>query len=118
VSKPADLDGGVWEGEKVGPFFGAASWTLVPGPGYTCGMSHAIPAIYDAGVFRPLEPVDWPEGTRAEVIPLSPTASSGPPAAATLATWPPEYFERTAGALADENFERPPQGELPQREDW
>ena len=26
--------------------------------------------------------------------------------------WPPGYFERTAGALAGEEFERPPQGEF------
>jgi hypothetical protein len=32
--------------------------------------------------------------------------------------WPDGYFEQTAGALAGEEFERPPQGELPTREDW
>ncbi len=32
--------------------------------------------------------------------------------------WPTGYFERTAGALAGEDFERPPQGELPHRDDW
>jgi hypothetical protein len=26
--------------------------------------------------------------------------------------WPPGYFERTAGSLADNPIERPPQGEL------
>ena len=30
-------------------------------------MSHTIPAIYDAGVFRPLEPVDLAEGTQVQV---------------------------------------------------
>lgn len=30
-------------------------------------MSRAIPAIYDAGVFRPLEPVDLANGTQVEV---------------------------------------------------
>jgi predicted DNA-binding antitoxin AbrB/MazE fold protein len=30
-------------------------------------MSQSIPAIFDAGVFRPLEPVQLAEGTRVEV---------------------------------------------------
>ena len=32
--------------------------------------------------------------------------------------WPEGYFEKTAGALAGEDFERPPQGELPKRDEW
>jgi hypothetical protein len=32
--------------------------------------------------------------------------------------WPDGYFEQTAGALAGEQFERPPQGDLPVRDDW
>ena len=32
--------------------------------------------------------------------------------------WPTGYFETTAGALAGEEFERPPQGECPRRDDW
>ncbi len=32
--------------------------------------------------------------------------------------WPPGYFERTAGALSGEEFERPPQGDLPLRDEW
>lgn len=32
--------------------------------------------------------------------------------------WPAGYFEKTAGALAGEEFERPPQGELPKRDEW
>lgn len=32
--------------------------------------------------------------------------------------WPEGYFEQTAGALAGEEIERPPQGELPHRDDW
>lgn len=27
--------------------------------------------------------------------------------------WPPRYFENTFGAIADDTFVRPPQGELP-----
>ncbi len=32
--------------------------------------------------------------------------------------WPEAYFEQTAGALAGEEFERPPQGKLPNRDQW
>jgi hypothetical protein len=32
--------------------------------------------------------------------------------------WPTGYFEATAGALAGEDFERPPQGDMPRRDDW
>ncbi len=74
----------------------------------------SIPAIYDAGVFRPLEPVNLAEGTRAEVIPLSSNGTASEQSAA----WPPSYFDQTAGALEGEVFERPPQGDLPRREDW
>ena len=81
-------------------------------------MSHPIPAVFDSGVFRPLEPVDLAEGTRAEVTPLPQPKPSSPDTAVGLATWPPDYFEQTAGALADEKLERSPQGELNKREDW
>ena len=30
-------------------------------------MNHKIPAIFDAGVFRPLEPVDLADGTQVQV---------------------------------------------------
>ena len=85
----------------------------------------SIPAIFDAGVFRPLEPVDLADGTRAEVIPLPPTAPASVSSTASSSTssaqppiWPPNYFDQTAGALAGEDFERPPQGDVPRRENW
>jgi AF2212-like len=77
------------------------------------GYMDSIPAIYDAGVFRPLEPVNLADGTRAEVIPLA--AEDSP---VQSAAWPPSYFELTAGALEGEDFERSCQGDLPRREDW
>jgi hypothetical protein len=79
-------------------------------------MSQNIPAVYHAGVFHPLEPVDWPEGTRAQVTPVS--GSAAPPDTGPQKKWPDGYFERTSGALAGERFERPPQPPFPQREDW
>ena len=37
---------------------------------------------------------------------------------ARIGAWPAGYFEQTAGALAGEQFERPDQGTLEQREVW
>jgi hypothetical protein len=73
----------------------------------TRGMSDHVPAIFDAGVFRPLEPVDWPNGTRAEVtlVGSHPLAPAKP--------WPTSDFEQTAGAFQGEAVERPTQCELP-----
>ena len=45
---------------------------------------------------------------RAEQIALPPSGND----------WPPGYFESTAGALIGEEFDRPPQGELPKRDEW
>lgn len=55
--------------------------------------------------------VDWPEGTKVEVKRIDSQEKK-------LTDWPAEYFEQTSGAFADEPFERPPQGNLPVREDW
>jgi hypothetical protein len=32
--------------------------------------------------------------------------------------WPDGYFDQTAGALEGQPFQRPPQGEMPSRDDW
>lgn len=34
----------------------------------------------------------------------------------SLSSWPAGYFDQTAGALSGEESERPPQGELPRRD--
>ena len=40
-------------------------------------MSRTVPAIYDAGVFRPLQPVDLAQGTHVEVqVPATPPRES------------------------------------------
>lgn len=74
----------------------------------------SIPAIYDAGVFRPLKPVNLAEGTRAAVTSLSTDASLPEQPIA----WPANYFDQTAGALEGDEFDRPAQGDLPRRENW
>lgn len=55
-------------------------------------MSHTIPAIFDAGVFRPLKPVELAEGTRVEVQ---------VPAAAPPLEFSPEELARQQAAIAE-----------------
>jgi predicted DNA-binding antitoxin AbrB/MazE fold protein len=74
-------------------------------------MSDLIPAVFDSGVFRPLQPVHLAQGTPADIL-LHPQTAPASPA------WPQDYFEQTAGALIDEQFERPSQGNQSQRESW
>lgn len=93
-------------------------WTFVVIATYTYDMSDTILAVFDDGVFRPLEPVDCPDGTRVEVIVLPQAAPPSTDARGPSTTWPTGYFEQTSGALAGEDFERPPQGDLPPREAW
>jgi len=87
-------------------------WTLKFLRRYTSVMSDSIPAVFDSGVFRPLQPVQLAQGTPAEVIPLDRIESN------SRDVWPEAYFEQTAGALAGEDFERPSQGRLPEHEGW
>ena len=72
-------------------------------------MSKVVHAIFENGVFRPTEPVDLPEHSQVEFEPRVLDVAKD---------WPTDYFQRTAGALAGEEFERPSQGELPKRDSW
>ena len=72
-------------------------------------MNKIIHAIYENGVFRPVEAVDLPEHSNVEVELRLIDKQSG---------WPDGYFLQTAGVLKDEIFDRPDQGELPHRSDW
>jgi hypothetical protein len=74
---------------------------------------HAVQATFLNGRLVLAQPVDWPNGTRAAVMPLPPTTPSTAETVVSPATWPPGYFDRTAGALVGEILERPPQGDLP-----
>ncbi len=44
--------------------------------------------------------------------------SNGGNGASTSAVWPERYFEHTAGAFANEPFERPSQLPFEKREEW
>ena len=75
----------------------------------------SVQATFRNGQLELAQPVDWPEGTRVEVVPLlTPPPSNG----VEDFTWPPGYFVQTDGALEGEEFERTSQGELPVRENW
>ncbi|MEX2307715.1 MAG: antitoxin family protein [Pirellulales bacterium] len=71
-----------------------------------------IPAIFTEGVFRPLEPVAWPEGTQVQVqLPATVDAPSNELSPDELArqadamSWP-EFVERTYGSCAGLGLER------------
>jgi predicted DNA-binding antitoxin AbrB/MazE fold protein len=59
-------------------------------------MDRSIPAIFDAGVFRPLEPVELAEGTHVVVqVQASPAPESSP------AELSPEELARQQAAIAE-----------------
>jgi predicted DNA-binding antitoxin AbrB/MazE fold protein len=81
-------------------------------------MSHTIPAVFDDGVFRPLEPVDLAKGTRVEVqVPQQNGVRTGDTIARQEAAmaWP-AFVERTYGSCAGLDLERHEQGDFELRE--
>jgi predicted DNA-binding antitoxin AbrB/MazE fold protein len=72
-------------------------------------MSKTIHAVFENGIFRPVEPVDLPDKVEVEFEPRVVENTGG---------WPDGYFEATAGAFANEPFFRADQGTLPQRGHW
>jgi predicted DNA-binding antitoxin AbrB/MazE fold protein len=72
-------------------------------------MNKTIHAVFENGVFRPIEYVDLPERSEVEFEPRLISKKD---------VWPEDYFEQTAGAFADETFERPSQGLLKSRGEW
>lgn len=73
------------------------------------GMNKSIRAVFENGVFRPIETVDLPEKSEVE-FELRLNAKKD--------AWPDGYFQQTAGAFANEPFKRPSQGTMPRRDDW
>lgn len=72
-------------------------------------MNKTIHAVFENGVFRPIERVDLPEKSEVEFEPRL---------VEKKVDWPEGYFQQTAGAFADEPFERPAQGAMPNRGEW
>ncbi len=57
-------------------------------------MTRSILAVFDAGVFRPLEPVDLAQGTRVELkLELSTAPDAGDAADETKKAWN-DYLDR------------------------
>ncbi len=72
-------------------------------------MNKTIHAVFENGVFRPVEPVNLPDKSVVEFEPRLIAKKDG---------WPEGYFKQTAGVLAGEALERPAQGSLPIRGEW
>ena len=72
-------------------------------------MSKTIHAVFENGIFRPVEPVDLPDKVEVEFEPRVVEKTGG---------WPDGYFEATSGAFANETVLRADQGTLPDRGHW
>lgn len=72
-------------------------------------MSKTIHAVFENGIFRPVDPVDLPDNVEVAFEPRVLEKKD---------SWPDGYFEATSGAFAKEPFDRPVQGGLPNREEW
>jgi len=57
-------------------------------------------------------PLGRPEAEYDAVVVLQARTADCPPNAPESLGWPPGYFERSFGSIADESFLRPPQDEL------
>ena len=68
----------------------------------------SITATVEQDTIKLPDGIHVPDGTRVR-LEIATTGAN---------QWPVDYFERTAGALAGEAFERPPQSETPLRDNW
>jgi hypothetical protein len=60
-------------------------------------------------------PVDKAGAEYEVVVVLQPKAAAARKPTPEELGWPPGFFEKTAGSIQDETFERPPQGEYEKR---
>lgn len=72
-------------------------------------MNKTIHAVFENGVFRPIEFVDLPEKSEVE-FELRLVEKKD--------VWPVGNFQQTAGAFSEEPLERSTQGSLPSRGAW
>ena len=78
---------------------------------------HHVTAIFRNGRVELAEDVNWPDGTRLEVVPVGPP-DDGHREEPPMTTWPDGFFDQVREGWGDEPFERPPPGEFEVREDW
>lgn len=77
-----------------------------------------VTAIFRNGRLELAEPVDWPEGTQAEVHPIAAPVNGERQVGSPMTSWPTGFFDQLRQEWGDEPFDRPPQGESEVREDW
>ena len=75
-------------------------------------------ATYRHGTVELSAPVEWPDGMQLEVVPIQTGTASQASGNSQKTESYREFIERLAGSFGDEPFERPPQGEFEQREEW
>jgi hypothetical protein len=68
------------------------------------------------GILRFLMQTGLPATTVEIEVTIKPIKSYPPNATPEELGWPPGFFEQTAGSLADDPIERPPQGQFEERE--
>ncbi len=78
----------------------------------------SVPATYRHGTVELSVPVEWPDGTALEVVPVQSKAVAQTDVNESRAESYRQFIERLAGSFGPEPFERPAQGNLEQREDW
>ena len=76
---------------------------------------NSVLATFQNGQVELSQPVDWREGTLLEVAPLNgPRNNTAQP----MNEWPDGFFNQLRQQWGYEPFERAPQGESEQREEW
>jgi hypothetical protein len=65
------------------------------------------------GVLHVRIPLGAPDADFEVVLVVQPKGTEPAPPSPEGLGWPPGYFDKTFGSIADETFHRPPQGELP-----
>ena len=81
---------------------------------YSCDMNKVVEELD-----QQLKQLDRVTAERVEQLVRDALALAGKPTDGTASSrWPDGYFERTAGALAGQVFDRPQQGSSPTREAW
>jgi len=77
-----------------------------------------ITATFRNGHLELSEPVNWPDGMQVRVVPLTNDSNDSADSSAMMHQWPVGFLNQIRDLWGDAPFERPPQGEFEQREEW